>query len=40
MASHAAARRAVEHGYTDVSVMPAGIKGWKAAGEPTAPASG
>jgi rhodanese-related sulfurtransferase len=32
MASHAAARRAVEAGYTDVSVMVDGIEGWKAAG--------
>jgi len=32
MASHAAARRAVEAGYTDVSVMADGIVGWKKAG--------
>jgi rhodanese-related sulfurtransferase len=39
MASHGAARRAVEAGYTNVSVMADGLKGWKAAGEPvvTAP---
>jgi len=34
MASHKAARRAVEAGYTDVSVMVEGLKGWKAAGNP------
>jgi rhodanese-related sulfurtransferase len=34
LASHAAARRAVEAGYTNVSVMVDGLKGWKAAGEP------
>ena len=39
MASHEAARRAVENGYTKVSVMVEGIKGWKAAGQPTAQAA-
>jgi rhodanese-related sulfurtransferase len=34
MASHSAARRAVAAGYTDVSVMVEGIKGWDAAGQP------
>src|SRR6266581_4205780 len=34
MASHGAARRAVEAGYTDVSVMVDGLKGWRAAGQP------
>jgi len=34
MASHGAARRAVESGYTDVSVMSDGLKGWRAAGKP------
>jgi rhodanese-related sulfurtransferase len=38
MASHAAARRAVEAGYRDVRVMADGIEGWKSAGKPTAPA--
>jgi rhodanese-related sulfurtransferase len=33
MASHGAARRAVEAGYTNVSVMADGLKGWKAAGQ-------
>jgi len=33
MASHGAARRAVEAGYTDVSVMVDGVKGWNAAGK-------
>jgi rhodanese-related sulfurtransferase len=32
MASHVAARRAVEAGYGNVSVMVDGVKGWKAAG--------
>jgi rhodanese-related sulfurtransferase len=36
MASHAAARRAVKAGYTNVSVMSDGIVGWKEAGEKTA----
>ena len=35
-ASHMAAKRAMEAGYTDVSVMPDGISGWKQAGQPTA----
>jgi rhodanese-related sulfurtransferase len=34
MASHEAARRAVAAGYTNVSVMADGIKGWDAAGQP------
>jgi len=34
MASHEAARRAVEAGYKDVSVMADGIEGWKNAGMP------
>ena len=33
-ASHVAARRAMELGYTNVSVMGAGIQGWIAAGKP------
>jgi rhodanese-related sulfurtransferase len=36
MASHEAARRAVEAGYSDVSVMAEGISGWAAAGKTTA----
>ena len=35
-ASHFAAARAVEAGYTDVAVLPAGLMGWKAAGQPVA----
>lgn len=35
MASHEAARRAVNAGYKDVSVMVDGIMGWKDAGQPT-----
>ncbi|HYV48941.1 MAG TPA: rhodanese-like domain-containing protein [Myxococcaceae bacterium] len=35
-ASHMAAKRASEAGYTNVAVLPAGIKGWKDAGQPTA----
>ncbi len=35
-ASHAAAQRAIQAGYTDVTVLPAGITGWKKAGQPTA----
>jgi len=35
-ASDAAAARAASAGYTDVSVMRAGIRGWKDAGMPTA----
>jgi rhodanese-related sulfurtransferase len=33
-ASHAAAERALQAGYTDVAVMPAGILGWRKAGKP------
>jgi rhodanese-related sulfurtransferase len=33
-ASHEAARRAMAAGYTDVSVMSDGIKGWVDAGKP------
>jgi rhodanese-related sulfurtransferase len=36
MASHAAARRAVKAGYTQVSVMGDGLLGWKQAGKPVA----
>jgi rhodanese-related sulfurtransferase len=36
MASHGAARRAIEAGYTSVSVMADGLKGWRTAGQPTA----
>ncbi|MGZ3458877.1 MAG: rhodanese-like domain-containing protein [Archangium sp.] len=36
MASHAAAKKALEAGYTDVSVLPDGLLGWKKAGQPTA----
>lgn len=35
-ASHAAAKRALENGYTDVAVLPDGIAGWKQAGQATA----
>jgi rhodanese-related sulfurtransferase len=35
-ASHAAAAKATEAGYTDVSVLPDGLLGWKKAGQPTA----
>lgn len=35
-ASHAAAKRALENGYTNVAVLPEGIAGWKQAGQPTA----
>lgn len=35
-ASKAAAKKALEAGYTDVAVLPAGIQGWKNAGQPTA----
>jgi rhodanese-related sulfurtransferase len=34
-ASHKAAKRALENGYTDVAVLPEGIAGWKQAGQPT-----
>ncbi|MEO7036270.1 MAG: rhodanese-like domain-containing protein [Polyangiaceae bacterium] len=37
-ASDAAATRAASAGYTDVSVMRAGIRGWKDAGQATSPA--
>jgi rhodanese-related sulfurtransferase len=33
MACHTAARQAVALGYTNVSVLPAGIQGWVAAGK-------
>jgi rhodanese-related sulfurtransferase len=36
-ASKNAAERAVKAGYTNVSVMPEGLQGWKAAGQKTAP---
>jgi rhodanese-related sulfurtransferase len=35
-ASHAAAEKALEAGYTDVSVLPDGLMGWKKAGQSTA----
>ncbi len=35
-ASEAAAKRAMENGYTNVAVLPEGIAGWKQAGQPTA----
>ena len=35
-ASHAAAQRALEAGYTDVNVLPDGLLGWKKAGQATA----
>jgi len=38
-ASHAAAKRALEAGYTDVNVLPDGLLGWKKAGQPTASVS-
>ncbi len=34
MASHEAARRAVNAGYTNVAVMADGIKGWVAMSQP------
>jgi rhodanese-related sulfurtransferase len=34
MECHKAARRAVDLGYTDVSIMPQGIDGWVEAGKP------
>ena len=34
-ASHMAAEKAMERGYTDVAVLPEGIMGWKNAGLPT-----
>jgi rhodanese-related sulfurtransferase len=36
-ASDSAAHRASENGYQEVHIMRAGIKGWRAAGKPTAP---
>lgn len=36
MASHTAAKRAVQAGYTNVAVLADGIKGWKEAGQKTA----
>lgn len=39
-AAPTAARRATEAGYTDVYVLPAGIKGWVEAGKPVAKSSG
>jgi rhodanese-related sulfurtransferase len=38
-ASHAAAEKALEAGYTDVSILPDGLEGWKKAGQPTAAAA-
>ena len=35
-ASHGAAQKAVEAGYTDVAVLPDGLMGWKKAGQKTA----
>lgn len=35
MASHSAAKKATEAGYTNVKVMADGIEGWKAAGQKT-----
>lgn len=32
-ASHVAAQRAIDNGYTNVSILPAGIEGWRAAGK-------
>lgn len=37
MASHKAAHRAIDAGYKNVSILPAGIMGWKGAGQPTDP---
>ncbi len=39
-ASHQAAQRALQAGYTKVAVLPVGITGWKAAGQPTAKSPG
>ena len=36
MASHAAAKRAIENGYTNVAILPEGIMGWEKAGKPIA----
>jgi rhodanese-related sulfurtransferase len=38
MASHTAAHKAIDAGYKDVNVLPAGIMGWRDAGQPTNPA--
>lgn len=35
-ASHGAAQKAVQAGYTDVAVLPDGLMGWKSAGQKTA----
>ena len=35
-ASHGAAKKALGAGYTDVAVLPDGLKGWKSAGQKTA----
>jgi len=35
-ASHGAAQKALQAGYTDVSVLPEGLAGWKKAGQKTA----
>lgn len=35
MASHGAAEKAIDNGYTNVSVMVDGIMGWRKAGQPT-----
>jgi rhodanese-related sulfurtransferase len=40
MASHEAARRAVELGYRNVFVMGDGIQGWMKAGKPVETGSG
>lgn len=34
-ASHQAAERAIQAGFTDVSVLPVGLMGWKSSGQPT-----
>jgi rhodanese-related sulfurtransferase len=36
LSSHEAAERAIDAGYTDVSILPDGIIGWKSAGQPAA----
>ena len=36
-ASHTAAKRAIDAGYSNVTVFSDGIQGWKAAGEPVQP---
>ena len=38
-ASHTAALRAMDAGYTNVAVLVSGIKGWKAAGQPVSRSS-